>query len=248
MANNYNPRTLIDRYLEEVSSLRPLLLRYINVIENIESNTSYFLLRSLRHEERMENYQRHNTRNHSRNRSSPVETSRLRSTNRISSHRRSNIITSRDPTRETAENFSRIINNLRNLNGRRRNEPALHPRAPARGGGTARAGGTDLGFLAPVPVLPSHSEIINATEAIHFRNLESGHNQTCPITQQPFHENDRIIQIIPCGHCFNQRALLRWFEQSVRCPVCRYDIREYNPIEQIRNPHGTPEPSRISLN
>jgi len=238
MTNNYNPRTLIDRYLEEVSSLRPLLFRYINILENIESNTSYFVQRSLRHEERMMREHR-NSRNRTPDRTSPVEATRLRSSNRIPQPRHSNTITSRrDPTDETTENFSRIINNLRNLSERRRNEYAPIPRPRAN---AATDLSFNLDFLAPVPVLPSQSEIRNATETIHFGNLGSGHNQTCPITQQPFHENERILQIIPCGHCFNRRALLRWFGQSVQCPVCRYDIREYNPSAQIRNPYRRPE-------
>jgi len=52
------------------------------------------------------------------------------------------------------------------------------------------------------------------------------HN-TCPITQSPFQSTDRITRIKQCGHCFIEDSLNDWFNQSVRCPVCRYDIREY---------------------
>ena len=30
------------------------------------------------------------------------------------------------------------------------------------------------------------------------------------------------------GHIFRQTNLNRWFESNPRCPLCRYDIREYN--------------------
>ena len=230
MTNNYNPRTLVERYLEEVSGLRPLLYRYINILENIETNTSYYVHRALRYEERMVDHERRMARNRSRNRNSPINLNRHRNFDRRSEMPNLNTnISRRNSQDQNVENFARIISNLRNLN---RQRVGPRPRANAT---------TDLSFnldfLQPVPVIPSQSQIRNATETIHFGNLGSGHNQTCPITQQPFHENERILQIIPCGHCFNRRALLRWFGQSVRCPVCRYDIREYNPSDTIRNPY-----------
>ena len=244
MTNNYNPRTLVERYLEEVSGLRPLLYRYINILENIETNTSYFVQRALRHEERLEERERRNARNRFRNRNSPIETNRYRNRDRRPEIPNLNTnISRRESPDQAAENFARIINNLRNLNRRSSNQPVPIPRPRANAT-------TDLSFnfdfLEPVPVLPSQAQIRNATETIHFGNLGSGHNQTCPITQQPFHENERILQIIPCGHCFNRRALLRWFGQSVRCPVCRYDIREYNPSQTIRNPYRRSENTATS--
>lgn len=233
MTNNYNPRSLVERYLEEVGSLRPLLYRYVNILENIETNTSYFVQRALTHEERMYERERRNERN------SPNDTNVLRNRPRIGgSHRDIGEVRRRNSPDQAAENFARIINNLRSLNTGR---TGPHPRANA-----ATDISFNLNFLQPVPVIPSQAQIRNATETIHFGNLDSGHNQTCPITQQPFHENERILQIVPCGHCFNRRALLRWFGQSVRCPVCRYDIREYNPISQIRNPYRRTENNNSS--
>ena len=31
---------------------------------------------------------------------------------------------------------------------------------------------------------------------------------------------------------------MRWFRTSVHCPVCRADIRDYDPLNTIRNPHN----------
>ncbi len=38
-----------------------------------------------------------------------------------------------------------------------------------------------------------------------------------------------------CGHIFNSDEVNRWFRTNCRCPVCRYDIRNYNPnsIDEI---------------
>lgn len=87
---------------------------------------------------------------------------------------------------------------------------------------------TDLNNLTPVTVRPTHAQIANATELININ--ESMINTTCPILQTSFQEGDRISRIKHCGHCFIEEGLMVWFNQSVLCPVCRYDIRDY-PIE-----------------
>jgi hypothetical protein len=101
----------------------------------------------------------------------------------------------------------------------------------------------DINALTPVVVAPTEAQINNATELIHYGNLNNPLNSRCPITLVDFTENDRIRQIIPCGHCFNNRALLRWFTTNCRCPVCRADIRDYNPVDAIRNPYSNNQSS-----
>jgi hypothetical protein len=77
--------------------------------------------------------------------------------------------------------------------------------------------------LTPVVVRPTASHIETATERIPFD--ENMVHTSCPITQSPFQSSDRIMRIRHCGHCFMEEGLSAWFRQSVRCPVCRYDIR-----------------------
>ena len=84
---------------------------------------------------------------------------------------------------------------------------------------------TDLNNLTPVTVRPTHTQIANATELINIH--DSTINTTCPILQTSFQDGDRIIRIKHCGHCFIEEGLMVWFNQSVICPVCRYDIRDY---------------------
>jgi hypothetical protein len=83
----------------------------------------------------------------------------------------------------------------------------------------------DLNNLSPVIVRPSQQQIQNATEEIN--NTETSH-LICPITQENFEENTSIIRITHCQHCFSREALLNWFNRSVLCPVCRYDIRDFS--------------------
>ena len=44
---------------------------------------------------------------------------------------------------------------------------------------------------------------------------------------EEFNHGERICQIKHCGHIFREEALRNWFRRNVRCPVCRYDIRNY---------------------
>ena len=73
----------------------------------------------------------------------------------------------------------------------------------------------------------TQSQIETATRRVLYRDIISPLNVSCPILQQNF-ENDSIVSVIRhCGHIFNTDELNVWFESSCRCPVCRYDIREY---------------------
>jgi len=83
--------------------------------------------------------------------------------------------------------------------------------------------------LEDVIVRPTDHEIENATELILYDNSVP-HSQ-CSITLEPFVEDEEICRIKYCSHCFKKDAIYDWFHRNVRCPVCRYDIREYrSPI------------------
>jgi hypothetical protein len=45
---------------------------------------------------------------------------------------------------------------------------------------------------------------------------------------EDFNDNDMVTVIRHCGHTFHTESLLNWFRTNCRCPVCRYDIRDYN--------------------
>lgn len=54
----------------------------------------------------------------------------------------------------------------------------------------------------------------------------------CPISLESFEQGDEICRIKHCGHLFKRSSLMSWFQRNVRCPVCRYDIREYRENEE----------------
>jgi hypothetical protein len=78
-----------------------------------------------------------------------------------------------------------------------------------------------------VVVSPSPEQITRATETYSYHIGEETNTQ-CPITLDEFQENENVCRIRQCGHTFRESALRNWFQQNVRCPVCRYDIRTNN--------------------
>ena len=82
-------------------------------------------------------------------------------------------------------------------------------------------------FLNPVIVRPSREQITLATELGPYQDMENPINTSCPITLRTFQSNDNVYRIKHCGHIFSKNELDNWFLENTKCPVCRYDIREY---------------------
>ena len=78
-----------------------------------------------------------------------------------------------------------------------------------------------------VVVRPTQQQIDDATERITYSIEETNVNTSCPITLEEFQEGDILTKIKPCSHIFRERSIQEWFLSNVRCPVCRYDIRDY---------------------
>lgn len=81
----------------------------------------------------------------------------------------------------------------------------------------------------PVLIYPSESQIELATRRIQYSDIVNPKNTRCPISLEDFSANDIVVEIRYCGHIFRPQSISNWFRNNCRCPVCRYDIREYNP-------------------
>jgi hypothetical protein len=100
-----------------------------------------------------------------------------------------------------------------------------------------------------VIVAPTREQIDSATRTITYSENIELLNHRCPISLADFEEGDEIIQIIHCGHCFCEETIQGWFRTNVRCPICRYDIREYSNQETEANTERQHrEQSRRSVN
>jgi hypothetical protein len=83
-------------------------------------------------------------------------------------------------------------------------------------------------FMQPVEVYPTQSQIEAATRRVQYCNITRPINNQCPISMDDFNDNDMVTVIRHCGHIFQTEHLMNWFRTNCRCPVCRYDIRDYN--------------------
>ena len=68
----------------------------------------------------------------------------------------------------------------------------------------------------------------NASETIFYDDSLELINDRCPITLATFQSGDRLRRILYCHHIFTEDAFIRWFQENVCCPVCRFDIRTHN--------------------
>ena len=101
--------------------------------------------------------------------------------------------------------------------------------------------------LSPVTVRPTDSQIREATELINYSSMFNPSTQQepqysrCPISHEEFTLNSRVYRIRHCGHYFEPQSLLTWFRTSVRCPVCRYDIRTHLVDNNNNHSHSVEE-------
>jgi Ring finger domain len=91
-------------------------------------------------------------------------------------------------------------------------------------------------FYDPIVVRPTEAQIENAINRTTFGSIENPINTECPISLERFEEGSNVTQIAHCGHIFTPSELTLWFNNNVRCPVCRYDIRNYNASSARENP------------
>jgi hypothetical protein len=83
-------------------------------------------------------------------------------------------------------------------------------------------------FLEPVEIYPTQSQIESAVRSVTYGDIVSPLNRSCPISLENFNDEEIVSVIRHCGHTFKRDELNRWFRTNYRCPVCRYDIRNYN--------------------
>jgi len=99
-------------------------------------------------------------------------------------------------------------------------------------------------FFQNIIIRPTLEQIENATQLIPFQQGAENINTTCPITMEDFQEGEPVRQIKHCRHTFNEQSIQNWFQTNVRCPVCRYDIRDFTASTGTR-PDTTTEPSPL---
>lgn len=87
-------------------------------------------------------------------------------------------------------------------------------------------------FMTPVVIRPSVEQINTSTVTSSYDLIENPLNTCCPISTVEFRNDDIVTKILYCGHIFLKIELENWFRSNVRCPLCRYDIRNYRSNTQ----------------
>jgi hypothetical protein len=75
-----------------------------------------------------------------------------------------------------------------------------------------------------------------STAKINYCCIAAPLNDTCPITQEEFTNNDQVTIIKNCGHIFKTHAIKNWLYEHQTCPVCRYNILTNSNIISYINP------------
>jgi hypothetical protein len=91
--------------------------------------------------------------------------------------------------------------------------------------------GANTGFWDPEVVRPTRDQIERAV--VRLANVTQEGN--CAICQDAVGNGATIIR--HCNHAFHGNCINEWFEMNPRCPVCRYDIRNYAAPQ---NPPASP--------
>ena len=96
-------------------------------------------------------------------------------------------------------------------------------------------------FLEPIEVYPTSSQIEAATRIVRYSDILNPRNRACPISLENFNDSDMVSVIRFCSHIFYTEQLNTWFRSNCRCPVCRYDIRNFNSsnMENLNFPSTT---------
>jgi hypothetical protein len=101
-------------------------------------------------------------------------------------------------------------------------------------------------FLEPVPTYPGTLQVEIATRNVRYGDIVSPINTSCPISLERFTDNDIVTIICYCGHIFMAAEIQNWFTSNCRCPVCRYDIREYRATDIINHANDIPNNAPIT--
>ena len=145
------------------------------------------------------------------------------------------------------DNIPYLIENIRHYNipnrvvGSQTNlgESTAHPRTTTR-----NLASTIGSFLDPVVIYPTQTQIELSTRNVRYCDILTPINLSCPISLENFNDSDMVTVIRFCGHIFSTGSLNTWFTTNCRCPVCRYDIRNYNSNNSVGNRVPSDEPVR----
>jgi hypothetical protein len=106
---------------------------------------------------------------------------------------------------------------------------------------------TNPNVAATTTGAPTNDEINRATLNTVFSNIISPVNATCPISRDEFNDESEITMIRGCNHVFNRESLRQWFVNHSTCPMCRSNIRDYQPPPHQQSVLSQSHPQNLSI-
>ena len=91
-------------------------------------------------------------------------------------------------------------------------------------------------FFNPVLVTPTRAQISSSLQDY------PGTTSNCAVCQDSISSGG--CRIRQCGHVYHRSCIEAWFASSVRCPVCRHDIRILEDVSDNPNPQVSTEARR----
>jgi hypothetical protein len=219
MTNNFN-----DPDLSIINSLNEAYNNNLRSIQNFTNSINDLTDMNVQiHNSIVEILNNRNSRWNSRENINRTNINRNASTTRTSA----NSETANSETTNSERNLGRVLlNNVPYII-----DSVQHYRLPSRGqrDQTRSNNFSNLlqRFFQPVEIFPTQTQIENATRNVRYCDILNPINRSCPISLENFSDSDNVTVIRYCGHIFNRQQLNTWFRSNCRCPVCRYDIRNY---------------------
>jgi hypothetical protein len=81
-----------------------------------------------------------------------------------------------------------------------------------------------------VVIAPTETQINRACVVMPASEANIGEQFVCPIDLSPIEVDDTVMKIKHCGHVFRENNLRELFTRDVKCPMCRFDIREHDEV------------------
>lgn len=100
-----------------------------------------------------------------------------------------------------------------------------------------------------VTIRPTVDQLDAASRLVRYGDIERPLSESCPISLDRFNIDDLVRQIHHCGHLFVPSQFDEWFQSNVRCPVCRFDVRNHVRDQSTRGrPSIDPSGNEITNN
>jgi hypothetical protein len=95
---------------------------------------------------------------------------------------------------------------------------------PANQANRSRVEATIREFFEPVPIVPTETQI--ASSSVLYNSIDDSEEARCSICQDDIRFGEEVRSLTHCDHFFHRSCIDLWLQSSVRCPLCRHDIRE----------------------